>query len=79
MRKPSSIGDEWNRHNMDAFARLFAEGADFVGPAGARWIGRAAIKEVHRASNATVLKNSGLPMTDTLVRSLKPDLAVSRS
>jgi uncharacterized protein (TIGR02246 family) len=71
--------EAWNRHDMDAFARLFAEDADFVNVIGARWIGRPAIKEAHQATHATMFKNSHLKIGETSVRFLKPDVAVARS
>ena len=71
--------EAWNRHDMDAFARLFAEDADFVNVIGMRWIGRPAIKEAHQTTHATVFKNSHLKIGETSVRFLKPDVAVARS
>ena len=71
--------EAWNRHDMDAFARLFTEDADFVNVRGARWIGRPAIKEAHQASHGTVFKASRLSVPETSVRFLKPDVAVARS
>jgi hypothetical protein len=35
--------DAWNRHDMDAFAMLYAPDADFVSLVGVHWIGRVAI------------------------------------
>ncbi len=35
--------DAWNLHDMDAFASLFPEDADFVNVIGQRWIGPEAI------------------------------------
>lgn len=69
----------WNRHDMDAFAALFVEDADFVNVVGIRWIGRTAIKEAHQATHATMFKRSRLRIGDTSVRFLKPDVAVARS
>lgn len=71
--------EAWNRHDMDALARLFADDADFVNVIGARWIGRPAIKEAHQATHTTIFKNSRLRIGETSVRFLKPDVAVSRS
>jgi hypothetical protein len=39
------LQEAWNRHDMKAFANLFAEDADFVNVAGAWWKGRAEIEE----------------------------------
>jgi uncharacterized protein (TIGR02246 family) len=71
--------DAWNRHDMDAFAVLFATDADFVNVIGMRWIGRDAIRQHHAASHATIFKTSTLRIGDTTVRFLKADVATSRS
>jgi uncharacterized protein (TIGR02246 family) len=71
--------DAWNRHDMDAFAKLFATDADFVNVVGMQWVGREAIKHHHAASHATIFKTSTLTIGDTTVRFLKPDVAIARS
>jgi uncharacterized protein (TIGR02246 family) len=71
--------DAWNRHDMDAFAKLFAADADFVNVIGMRWVGRDAIKQHHAASHATIFKTTTLKIGDTTVRFLKPDVATVRS
>jgi len=67
------LEEAWNRHDMDAFSRLFAADADFVNVVGMRWVGRAAIKEAHVATHTTVFKNSRLKVGETTVMFLKPD------
>jgi ketosteroid isomerase-like protein len=37
----------WNRHDLDAFGKLFAPDADFVNVAGVLWTGRQAIQAQH--------------------------------
>jgi len=71
--------DSWNRHDMDAFAMLFAIDADFVNVIGMRWVGRDAIKQHHAASHATMFKTSTLEIGDTTIRFLKADVATARS
>ena len=71
--------DAWNRHDMDAFAMLFATDADFVNVIGMRWVGRDAIKQHHAASHATIFKSSTLKIGDTTLRFLKTDVATARS
>jgi uncharacterized protein (TIGR02246 family) len=73
------FADAWNRHDMDAFAQLFAEDADFVNVVGTRWIGRTAIREAHAATHATIFKESRVTIEQTDVRFLDPDVAVTRS
>lgn len=71
--------DAWNRHDMDAFAMLFATDADFVNVVGMRWVGRDAIKQHHAASHATIFRPSTLKIGDTTVHFLKAEVATARS
>lgn len=71
--------DAWNRHDMDAFAALFAADADFVNVIGTRWIGRDAIKQHHAASHATIFKSSTLKIGNTTIHFLKADVATAGS
>ena len=74
------IVDTWNRHDMEAFANLFSQEADFVNVRGVRWIGRDAIRTNHAAAHATIFKNSRLSVVGEIsVGFLKPDVAVVRS
>jgi uncharacterized protein (TIGR02246 family) len=75
-----NLTEAWNRHDMDAFADLFSEDADFVNVRGVRWIGRSAIKQAHAATHATIFSKSQLSVVGEIsVRFLKPDVAVTRS
>lgn len=71
--------EAWNRHDMDAFGRLFSEDADFVNVRGTRWISRPAIQEAHTRSHAAQFKNSRLRIGDTTLRFPTPEVAVARS
>jgi uncharacterized protein (TIGR02246 family) len=71
--------DAWNRHDMDAFAKLFATDADFVNVRGVRWVGREEITKAHAAVHATIFKASTLKIGETTIRFLKPDVATARS
>lgn len=71
--------DSWNRHDIEVFAQLFAEDADFVNVIGLWWKGRPEIKQAHEASHATMFKNSSLSVSGTSVWFLKPDVAIARS
>ena len=71
------LQDAWNRHDMKAFANLFAEDADFVNVAGAWWKGRAEIEEKHRAVHATIFRDSTLSIEEVDVRFLTPDIAIA--
>jgi len=74
-----AFSDYWNRHDMEAFAQLFAEDAEFVNVVGLWWKGREEIKRAHVATHATMFKNSRLTLTQIEVRFVKPDVAIARS
>jgi uncharacterized protein (TIGR02246 family) len=71
------LQEAWNRHDMKAFANLFAEDADFVNVAGAWWKGRAEIEQKHRAAHATIFRDSTLSVEEVDVRFLTPDIAIA--
>ena len=75
----AAFEDSWNRHDMETFAELFTEDADFVNVVGLWWKGRPEIKQAHENSHATMFKNSNLSISETSIRFLKPDVAVVRS
>ena len=66
------------RHDMDAFGKLFAADAHFVNVRGVRWIGREEITKGHAAAHATIFKTSTLRIESTTVHFLKSDLATAR-
>lgn len=69
----------WNQHDMEAFAGLFTEDADFVNIEGTRWRGRTAIKEAHAFVHASIFKQSHLDIVDVTIRQLGPDVIVARA
>jgi uncharacterized protein (TIGR02246 family) len=87
----SGFVDDWNRHDMEAFGRLFAPDADFVNVAGDWWKGREAIEERHAYAHGTIpvdtpgdqprywgiFKTSKLRFTQVDVRFLRNDVAVA--
>jgi ketosteroid isomerase-like protein len=48
----------WNRHDLDAFGKLFAPDADFVNVAGVLWTGRQSIQAQHAYSHGVIPENS---------------------
>ena len=48
----------WNRHDLDAFGKLFAPDADFVNVAGSLWIGRQAIQAQHAYAHGVIPADS---------------------
>lgn len=74
-----AFADTWNRHDMEAFARLFAADAEFVNVVGLWWKGRAEIKQAHEVTHATMFKDSRLTILETSVRFPLPQLAIARS
>lgn len=53
-RTVAGFAEDWNRHDMVAFASLFARDADFVNVGGTWWRGRASIQEHHAYSHGTI-------------------------
>jgi uncharacterized protein (TIGR02246 family) len=74
-----AFGEHWNRHDMAAFAQLFAEDAEFVNVVGLWWKGREEIRRAHAATHATMFKNSRLRIGDVAIRFVKPDVALARA
>lgn len=75
----ANIERAWNSHDMDAFANLFTDDADFVNIEGTRWRGRAAIKDAHAFVHKTIFKQNRLTINDTTIKQLSPDVVVARS
>ena len=75
----TSLVNAWNEHDMNAFANLFAEDADYVNIEGTRWRGRSAIKDAHTFVHSTIFKHSHLTVDDTTFKQLSPDVIVARS
>lgn len=74
-----AFSDCWNRHDMEAFAQLFAEDAEFVNVVGLWWKGREEIKRAHVATHTTMFKNSRLMIDKIAIRFVTPDIAIARS
>ena len=68
----------WNRHDMNAFAELFAPDAEFVNVVGLWWKGREEIKKAHEVTHATMFKNSRLSLAEIAVRFPLANLAITR-
>lgn len=78
-RVVNAFADTWNRHDMDAFAQLFAADAEFVNVVGLWWKGRPQIKEAHEFTHRTMFKDSRLTILETSVRFPSPEFAIARS
>ncbi|WP_437593593.1 SgcJ/EcaC family oxidoreductase [Sorangium sp. So ce1000] len=74
----AAFNDAWNRHDMDAFAALQAEDADFVNIFGMWWHGRAEIRANHVGIHKTVFGKSHLASVRVETRFIAPELAVVR-
>lgn len=74
-----AFSDCWNRHDMEAFAQLFAEDAEFVNVVGLWWKGREEIKCAHVATHTTIFKYSRLMINKSAVRFVTRDVAIARS
>jgi uncharacterized protein (TIGR02246 family) len=75
----SAFAEAWNRHDMAAFADLFAADAEFVNVVGIWWKGRESIRSAHEFTHASMFKHSRLGILSTEVRFPVEDLAIARS
>ncbi len=73
-----AFADCWNRHDMEAFAGLFAPDAEFVNVVGLWWKGRAEIRRAHELTHATLFKKSRLTIIEVSVRFPAPAVAIAR-
>jgi len=65
----------WNRHDVHAFAAVFAEDADFTNWRGVGASGRSKIEEFHAPVFATIFKNSHQKYDDIKTRFIRDDIA----
>jgi uncharacterized protein (TIGR02246 family) len=72
---PAAFVDAWNRHDMQAFAALFTEDANFVNVVGMWWRSQAEIEAAHATAHATVFRNSRLDGGAASVIKLRPGVA----
>jgi uncharacterized protein (TIGR02246 family) len=70
----NSLVAAWNAHDARAFARCFAEDANFTNVFGMHAKGRAAIETFHAPIFATMFKDSRLAATQTRSRALRADI-----
>jgi uncharacterized protein (TIGR02246 family) len=66
----------WNRHNVAAFGRLFAEDCDYVNIAGVHWKGVQEIVQRHAELFQNRLKTAVRTLTGVEVRFSTPDVAL---
>jgi uncharacterized protein (TIGR02246 family) len=69
--------DAWNRHDANAYAKLFTEDGDVVNVVGWWWKGRSQIESRLTAGFAFVFRESTLTISDVQVRFLSPTIAVA--
>ena len=77
-RVVNAFADTWNLHDIDAFAELFAEHAEFVNVVGLWWKGRSEIKGAHEFTHQTLFKNSRLSLENVATRFPMPGIAIAR-
>ena len=75
----NSFSEIWNRHDMAAFAELFASDAEFVNVVGLWWKGKEEIRGAHEFTHSTMFKNSRLTILDTVIRFPVQTIAIARS
>jgi uncharacterized protein (TIGR02246 family) len=67
----------WNKHDMNSFADLFTDDAEWVNVVGMVWRGKPEIMKAHRAFHETNFKNRSVYVDDVSVRFIRPDVAVA--
>ena len=72
----AAVYDAWNRHDMAAFAALFAPNADFVNVLGMQWRGRPEIQATHVTLHRTIFRNSTNRVLSHTVRFPNPATAL---
>jgi uncharacterized protein (TIGR02246 family) len=75
----SAFAEAWNRHDMIAFADLFAHDAEFVNVVGIWWKGKEAIRSAHAFTHSSMFKRSRMTFLSTEVRFPVEELAIVRS
>ena len=74
-----AFADCWNRHDMAAFAALFALDAEFVNVVGMWWRGRVEIQKAHEFTHSSMFKDSRLSILETQIRLPAEGVALARS
>jgi len=77
-RVAESFAECWNRHDINAFAQLFSDDAEFVNVVGLWWKGRAEIKEAHEFTHQTIFRDSRLTIGEVSTRFPAPGIAIAR-
>jgi uncharacterized protein (TIGR02246 family) len=73
----AALEEAWNRHDMKAWAALFAQDSDFVNVAGAHWQGRAEIESKHEEAHRMMFRESTLTIEDAGIKFLRSDVALA--
>lgn len=71
-----SFATAWNAHDMNKFAELFINDADWVNIRGSRWKGIEEIKKNHVAVHQRFYSKSRIEFVETSIRIITPDVAV---
>ncbi len=71
------IVESWNRHDVKAFAQLFAPDADFVNIGGKQMKGRNEIESHHATIHEGHYRDSHLTANTLSLRFLRPDVAIA--
>jgi uncharacterized protein (TIGR02246 family) len=71
-----AVEESWNRHDMEAFARLLSEDVEWVNPVGMWWRGQAAVKRAHQAYHASIFQETSRQCEAIAIQRLTSDLAI---
>ena len=72
----AQMEEGWNQHDGAAYARVFAEDADFIAVTGLRAHGRETIARGHQEIFDTVFAGTSITLAAHEIRYLRPDVAL---
>ncbi|MES2924764.1 MAG: SgcJ/EcaC family oxidoreductase [Verrucomicrobiota bacterium] len=71
------VEDSWNTHDMQAFAKLLREDAEWVNVVGMHWRGRDAVVKAHAIFHEIMFKDCKLKTDEIESRALGDDHAIA--
>lgn len=74
----ASFAGAWYRHDLVAFAGLFAEDAQFVNAVGLGWKGRPEVQGAHEFAHRALYRSSRVTVADVEVRFPAADITPTR-
>lgn len=73
----AEYGAAWNRHDMEAMAKLFTDDAHWINIVGWHWPGKAAVIAGHEAIHRAFFQETDIEITDVEIRAIAPGVATA--